>query len=250
MFVMNDLLGQEAVQVSSPHKDSYLHLGAPSSPKKEGELVTKGSILVEAGKDFDLEVATKEPGQLTETVRQGNYKRTVEDTGKLTEDIANKNYLKTIDETGHLAEDMKNRTINVEEKSVETFGEQNITVKGNSMWRFENPSADIFGSVHSETFYGLKNENFIGGKASVFVGSNNEAMFLQSLKLFLALNFEFGAGPTIKATYAPEIGNNFAVKVDKNMTRLTKAVAALTIEDTRLAKSNVSMVMADLNIVL
>ncbi len=112
---MQDMAGMQRVLLSTPHEDTYLHLGAPNSPRHPATLSTKGTahiradgeLHIEAGKgdgDYNYDKTVENTGTRTENICQGKYEKKVENTGTLTEKICPPNYERTIDHTGKLAE--------------------------------------------------------------------------------------------------------------------------------------------------
>jgi type VI secretion system secreted protein VgrG len=123
---MQDMAGMERVLLSTPHEDTYLHLGAPTNPRHEAELRTRGNVLIRADKNlyvkvgkkgkkvFNYEKTVKREGNLTltENICQGNYKKTIENTGTRTENIGPGNYEKKVENTGKLTEKIPDQNPN------------------------------------------------------------------------------------------------------------------------------------------
>jgi type VI secretion system secreted protein VgrG len=115
MLEMQDMAGMERVLLSTPHEDTYLHLGAPNSPKDQCELCTKKVVKIEAGERLKMRVGesdgahnykktVEKEGDLTENICKGNYKKTIENTGTRTENICKGKYVKKVENTGKLTE--------------------------------------------------------------------------------------------------------------------------------------------------
>ena len=112
---MQDMAGMERVLLSTPHEDTYLHMGAPNSPVFQWEQSTKGSKLIRADKDLNMKVGradgtynyektVERTGKLTENICQGKYEKTIEDTGTRTENVCQGKYEKKVEDTGKLTE--------------------------------------------------------------------------------------------------------------------------------------------------
>ncbi|MGD9240141.1 MAG: type VI secretion system tip protein TssI/VgrG [Desulfobacterales bacterium] len=242
MLEMQDMAGMERVLLSTPHEDSYLHLGAPNSPKDPIVLNTKGAVMIRAGKrlkkkvgksgdKFNYEETIEPTGKLTENICEGKYQQTIEDTGDLTETVegnktetVKKDYSGTIE--GNKAETVKkdytgtvegnqaetvngNKTETIKgNKTVTIDGVQNVTVNGNRSMRFKQPSHDEYGSISSEVVYGLKNSVFIGGSNSTDLALARSNFCGAKIEHFLGLKLEtlLAAAISIKSGINLEIG--------------------------------------------
>jgi type VI secretion system secreted protein VgrG len=118
MLEMQDMAGMERVLLSTPHEDSYLHLGAPNSPKDPIVLNTKGAVRIRAGtrmktkvgkkskKVYNYEKTIEDTGTRTENIGPEKYVKKVENTGTRTENIGPEKYVKKVENTGRLTENI------------------------------------------------------------------------------------------------------------------------------------------------
>ena len=238
MLEMQDMAGMERVLLSTPHEDSYLHLGAPNSPKDPVVLNTKGAVRVQAGKRLKMKVGqsgdkfnyeeTIEPtGKLTENICQGKYEQTIENTGDLTEKVegnktetVKKDYSGTF-ESNKTETVKKDYTGTIEGNKTETInGDRNITVQGKRITNVHDDDVEFNAGAKAEFNAGAKAEFHAGAKSEIqaaesfelFVGAKQEVSLAAALEIFiglklemtLALIVEIAASATFKIGWAPE----------------------------------------------
>ena len=244
MLEMQDMAGMQRVLLSTPHEDSYLHLGAPNSPKDPIVLNTKGAVRVRAGKrmkrkvgksgdNFNYEETIEPTGKLSENICTDKYDRQIEASGKLTEKICKDKYDRTIEASGTLTENVAgDMTLHSDgkmkletEDSDITFdaGAANIIINANK--RIENTTEEWEDNHwgHKYQFTGGPQEEIsVGNKLDVNIGGQEDLSFIESLELFiglkqeitLALCLELGFAPKLNLLAAPEI-NDGVVKIAK-----------------------------------
>jgi type VI secretion system secreted protein VgrG len=215
MLEMQDMAGMERVFLSTPHEDTYLHLGAPTNPRHEAELRTRGNALIRADnnlymkvgkkgkKVFNYEKTVKREGNLTENICQGKYKKTIEDTGDFTE-TASGDYImhakKPAQEGGTpaLKIELKNDKmlidtggrdfeINCNHFKLNNSNEDNIT-EGHDFEEHKGTRKEIFHGYSEEEYYGNKSESFVGDKLETHVGKSAEWCLWHKIEGFLGLH--------------------------------------------------------------
>jgi hypothetical protein len=71
---MQDMAGKERILLSSPHESTYLHMGAPNSPRRTLEESTRGQMLHRSVRNMYFEVGG--PEYATEKEFRGNFEET------------------------------------------------------------------------------------------------------------------------------------------------------------------------------
>jgi type VI secretion system secreted protein VgrG len=220
MLEMQDMAGMERVLLSTPHEDSYLHLGAPNSPKDPIVLNTKGAVRIRAGKrmkrkvgksgdKFNYEETIEPTGKRTENICEGNYEQTIENTGDLTETVKGKK-TETIDQDYHGTVKGKNEVkvsgdyimrahndaaaLKLElknDKMVIDTGGRDLEIKCNK-FKLDNTFWDNFTIDHDFGFHlGPKEEIFVGNKAEASFAGNEALALAGALEVFFGTKSQF-----------------------------------------------------------
>jgi type VI secretion system secreted protein VgrG len=188
MLEMQDMAGMERVLLSSPHENTYLHMGAPNSPSHQWVQSTKGSKLIRANKDLYMK-AGKGNGAY-------NYEKTVERAGKLTENICQGKYEKTIENKGDFTEKVEgNKTKTVKKDYSGTVeGNKTETVKKNYNGTVESNKTETVKKDYSGTIEGNKTETIKGNKTETINGDRNITVQGKRIKNVIDEEVEFNAG--------------------------------------------------------
>jgi type VI secretion system secreted protein VgrG len=273
---MQDMAGMERVLLSTPHEDTYLHMGAPNSPDHQWVQSTKGSKLIRANKDlyikagqgngaYNYEKTVERTGKLTENICQGKYEKTIEDKGNLTEtaegnktETVKKDYSGTIEgnktetvkkDYSGTVEGNKTETVKkdysgtVEGNKTETIkGNRNITVQGKKITNVYGDDVEFNAGKKAEFYAGAKAEFHAGAKSDVQVGENFELFAGGKQEVSLASAMELFIG--VSYTFNPALKFELtAIKLDETALDLSSNVldvkdGVVTIDNKKLKMDN------------
>jgi type VI secretion system secreted protein VgrG len=204
MLEMQDMAGLQRVLLSTPHDNTYLHMGAPNSPTLQWEQSTMGSKLIRADKDlfikagkgddaYNYEKTVERTGNLTENICQGKYKQTIENTGDLTETVeGNKTETVKKDYTGTV-EGNKTETVK-KDYSGTIEGNKTETVKKDYSGTIEGNKTETVKMHYNRTIEGNKTETINGERTINVQGKTIKNVYDDDVEYNAGAKAEFYAG--------------------------------------------------------